>query len=44
MGLVILLVIVTAGILLCGFEYAYGASLNKRDWTIKLLKEQIKLA
>ena len=44
MGLVILVVIVTAGILLCCFEYAYRASLDKRDWTIKLLKEQIKLA
>ncbi|MFQ5960292.1 MAG: hypothetical protein ACE5MG_02770 [Candidatus Methylomirabilales bacterium] len=44
MGLVILVVIVTAGILLCGFEYAYRASLDKRDWTIKLLTEQIRLA
>jgi hypothetical protein len=47
MGVVILIAgvaVVTGGILLCVFELAYRAALNKKSWTIALLREQIGLA
>jgi hypothetical protein len=47
MHVVILIVgvaIVTGGILLCVFESTYRAALDKKTWTIELLREQIRLA
>ncbi len=40
----VIVVLVIAGILFFGFDVAYRATLDKNDWTIELLRAQIRMA